>query len=197
MTKENTPPERPVFVPEEAEYYPEWEDWVLLKEGDPEKQATFEFWHHSGSNSGEFEGYLNKDKDRFVLNGLNQGIYSNPDPIQSFKNLFEDGVIVGTKYFNKEDVEVDQTGKPIPERPESVHQNAKYEPHGEYWFFGPFRIINKTIRRLGTWKWWTKEGIIINEEDYGKTQEIKGKKMIYSNIDSGDLIKKRTYFKDG
>ncbi|MCP4136568.1 MAG: hypothetical protein GY754_36700, partial [bacterium] len=46
-------------------------------------------------------------------------------------------------------------------------------------------------------KWWTKEGIIINEEDYGKTQEIKGKKMIYSNIDSGDLIKKRTYFKDG
>ncbi|NMB74443.1 MAG: hypothetical protein GYA21_04860 [Myxococcales bacterium] len=81
------------------------------------------------------------------------------------------GDIVAARCYDEQDRQCMEDGAPFPERPKNVPADAhfrKREQDGEYrWVVGS--VVDHqdgTIARIGTWRFYTPEGVLVAEENY-------------------------------
>ncbi len=105
---------------------------------------------------------------------------------------FASGNVVEGRLFDRQGRRVMESGEPFPEvRPPGVPQDAHFrkpDNRSDYcWVSGVARVIDGTTEpvRLGVWRTWTTDGILISEEPYDDKGERHGLLVRYS--DSGTL----------
>ncbi len=106
------------------------------------------------------------------------------------------GNIVAARCYDEQDRQCMEDGAPFPERPKNVPADAhfrKREQDGEYrWVVGSV-VDHKdgTIARIGTWRFYTPEGVLVAEENYqdGKLHGLAK----YFSPESGEPTEENTY----
>jgi len=66
------------------------------------------------------------------------------------------------RYFARDGSECGPDGQPLPVRPSSVSNDARWFPDIERWVDG--EIERGTNTQVGRWRWWSREGVLRHEE---------------------------------
>ena len=76
------------------------------------------------------------------------------------------------RYYTRDATECGPDGQPLPPRPASVSNEARWFPEIERWVDG--EIARGTNLQLGRWRWWTREGVLRHEEHRdGEAGEVR------------------------
>ena len=211
-------PERPEGVPAEATWSPNDNEWIVAPRDDeqrehglvryfrPDGTLCCETEHVHGTPHGMFKRFHETGdvsrEGRFVegtLEGTNVFLRCEGETSESFpRGLgpdvwraemdFEGGQIVGGRLYNRDGARVLEDGSPYPERPAGVPEAAHYQARSERWVEG---TADDNGDRLGTWRWWSREGKLVETHDY-VDGELSGKVVEHDEVD-GELAAEFTY----
>lgn len=109
---------------------------------------------------------------------------------------YEDGQIVDGRLFDRHGRRLMEDGCPFPEtRPESVSAGAHFRKianRQHRWVHGSVRDQGDgTSVRVGTWKYWTSDGVLVREENYHEGQ-LHGSVCVFDKS-SGALLTHQRY----
>ena len=118
------------------------------------------------------------------------------DAVRRAEMDYEHGRIVAARCYDAEGRQCMEDGTPFPNaRPSAVPEGAhfrKREQDGEYrWVHGS--VIDPgdgTVKRTGTWRFWTPEGVLVSEEVY-EDGELHG--LMRTFDEAGKLVEERAY----
>ncbi len=74
------------------------------------------------------------------------------------------------KLRNREGVEIDYTGDPLPARPNEIPKTAGWYPNEELWKDGKWR--GRIPKRFGLWRTWSADGDIQELTDYHEGNDL-------------------------
>jgi hypothetical protein len=75
------------------------------------------------------------------------------------------------RYYTREGVEVSSAGEPLPTRPASVSPDARWITRQSSWVLG--EIDRQGSRQVGSWRWWTREGLLRREEERSRLGDVE------------------------
>jgi antitoxin component YwqK of YwqJK toxin-antitoxin module len=141
--------------------------------------GSFQRFHENGevSREGEFvEGSL-QGTNRYYRSTAETSEnfpYGLGDAVKRAEMDYESGRVVAARCYDENDNQCMEDGEPFPESvPDGVPADAhfrKREADDEYrWVKG--EVVDNgdgTIDRVGTWQWWSAEGVLVAEEPYQK-----------------------------
>jgi antitoxin component YwqK of YwqJK toxin-antitoxin module len=94
------------------------------------------------------------------------------------------------RYFTRDGTEVGSDGEPLPPRPASVVDTARWFPDLERWVDG--EIERGTNNQLGHWRWWSTEGVLRHEEE----RDAKGVAKVMIDFEEDGALDEKTVIGD-
>ncbi len=175
-------------IPADAEFFEDWNEWGLGERKGQKKVGHWRFWRPDGTFVEESEwvdGKLHGPKVRFhddgshsevaeYVNGEmvkcafhrtdnptqeNTHVFANaPEAIRIAEFWYSAGFQVAQKLRNREGVEIDYTGDPLPSRTKGIPETACWHPNEELWTDGKWH--GRKPKRFGLWRIWSADGDI-------------------------------------
>ncbi len=186
--------QRPAGIPEAAWWQDDENEWILGDVVDGERQGAFKFWRPDGTVCCEnvyVDGIAHGPYKRFHENGevsqqgelyqgKRHGVCSyhrcaeattehtfpegTPDAVWSSENRIDKGVILSSRFFDRDGNDVDLAGEPLRPRPEGVPDTARWDVQTHNWRVG--KLVDGAGTPVGEWKWWNDAGQLTRESDH-------------------------------
>ena len=99
--------------------------------------------------------------------------------------------IITFEYYDREGNPIGMDGEPLPPRPASVPETGRWFPQHDFWVDGA--TLHGTSTQVGSWKWWSREGVLQREEEH----RDDGSLISLHEWDDGRLDKKSVYDEAG
>lgn len=160
---------------------------------DGKPEGPYRRFHENGevSNEGTFKDGKLHGTRRWIASDetTSELMHTNLAPsIRTSEMDYLRDQVVAIRHFDGDGNRVLPDGQPSPPRPEGVPENAGIGQDQQHWVEGATAVddsLNNNPRRVGLWRWWSLDGMLVKTEPY-RDGELHGEVKRWS--EAGELL---------